>query len=288
MTKREVDDVTGTETTGHEWDGIKELNTPLPSWWLYVLYATILISVVYWVLMPAWPGLNDYTKGVLGHSDRVDVARDMKALDSSRGEYWQKLKSVPIETVVQDPDLLEFALAAGKTAFGDNCAGCHGAGGQGARGYPNLNDDAWLWGGSLDDIHHTITVGVRSTSPETRSAQMPAFGRDGILTPAEIDDVASFVRTLSHLDADRDAATRGAIVFKQQCMACHGETGQGNRELGAPDLTDADWIYGDDWVTIRQSVANSRSGVMPTWQNRLDEETIRALSVYVHSLGGGE
>jgi cytochrome c oxidase cbb3-type subunit 3 len=288
MTERDVDQHTGTETTGHEWDGIKELNTPLPLWWLWVFYATVLFAVIYWVLMPAWPGLNDHTKGVLGHSDRVNVAEDLKALKESRGEHWQKLSGVPLADVEHDPDLLEFAMVAGKAAFGDNCAGCHGSGGQGARGYPNLNDDVWLWGGSLDNIHQTITVGVRSTSASTRLSQMPAFGRDGLLPQAQIADVTEYVLRLSSQDADAAASLRGETVFREQCASCHGDFGKGNRELGAPDLTDQEWLYGGDRHTVYETVWNARGGVMPTWQGRLDDETIRALSVYVHSLGGGE
>jgi cytochrome c oxidase cbb3-type subunit 3 len=288
MTRREVDEHTGTETTGHEWDGIKELNTPLPLWWVWVFYATVLFAVGYWVLMPAWPGLTDYSKGVLGHSDRVNVAEDLKALEQSRGVHWQKLSGVSLKDVEHDPDLLEFAMVAGKAAFGDNCAGCHGAGGQGARGYPNLNDDVWIWGGSLDEIHKTISAGVRSTSPDTRVSQMPAFGREGILTSAQISDATEHVLTLSNRSSDKEASLRGETVFKEQCAACHGDRGKGNRELGAPDLTDQDWLYGGDRHAIYQSIWNARGGVMPTWQGRLDDETIRALSVYVHSLGGGE
>lgn len=288
MTKREIDDVTGTDTTGHEWDGIKELNTPLPKWWLYTLYASIAVAVVYWVLMPAWPGLNGYSKGVLGHSDRATLEVDMQALRASRGAHWKTLSSVPLQAVEQDPELLEFALVAGKATFGDNCAGCHGSGGQGGRGYPNLNDDVWLWGGTLEDILTTVSHGVRSTSAETRVSDMPAFGRDGILTPTQIDDVVEYVFSFSHQDARGEAVARGRTIFAEQCTACHGPAGQGKREVGAPDLTDADWLYGGDRATLRQTVWSARRGVMPTWHGRLDDETIRAVSVYVHSLGGGE
>lgn len=288
MTKREVDQHTQTETTGHEWDGIKELDTPLPLWWLWVFYATVGIAIVYWVLMPSWPGLTSYTKGVLGHSDRAQVKEDLRALDTTRGAYWKKLSAISLAEAERDPKLLEFAMVAGKAAFGDNCAGCHGSGAQGGRGYPNLNDDVWLWGGSLSDIHKTISSGIRSKSAETRSSQMPAFGRDQILSQDQVNEVVEYVMSISRQESDRAMALRGETIFREQCVACHGESGQGKREVGAPDLTDADWLYGGDRETIRQTVWGARSGVMPTWEGRLDEETIRALTIYVHSLGGGE
>ncbi|MBI1329705.1 MAG: cytochrome-c oxidase, cbb3-type subunit III [Alphaproteobacteria bacterium] len=285
---KEVDSHSGTETTGHEWDGIKELNTPLPRWWLGIFYACIVWSIGYWVVMPAWPMINGYTHGMLNHSQRVNVANDIAALKSARHASESKLASASMDHIQSNPDLLQFALAEGKAAFGDNCAPCHGSGAQGSKGYPNLNDDVWLWGGKLADIQHTITVGVRSTSAETRQSQMPAFGKDGILKPAQIRDLTEYVVALSHRPANAAAVKRARQLFSDNCAACHGEDGKGNREFGAPNLTDADWLYGGSPQEISTQIYLGRGGVMPTWQGRLSPETIKSLAIYVHSLGGGE
>ncbi len=285
---RERDDISGVDTTGHEWDGIKELDNPLPRWWLWIFYASIFWSVGYWVVMPAWPLLTDYTRGVIGHSQRLNIIADMDALKTARAGLGEKLSTASLESIEADPDLQQAALAWGKSAFGDNCATCHGAGGQGAKGYPNLNDDIWLWGGTLDDIRHTITVGIRSPHPDTRTSQMPAFGRDGILPDEEIRDLAEHVLAFSGRATDAEAAARATESFANNCAACHGDDGKGKLEFGAPDLTDGDWLYGGDKKTIVETITNARSGVMPTWAGRLDAPTINALAVYVHSLGGGK
>jgi cytochrome c oxidase cbb3-type subunit 3 len=288
VTRKEIDAQSGTETTGHEWDGIKELNTPLPRWWLWVFYATVIWSVGYWVLYPAWPTLTGYTQGVLNQSQRDDVAKAVQALKAQRAELGQKLAAASLEQIEADPNLLQFAREAGKSAFGDNCATCHGSGAQGFKGYPNLNDDVWLWGGKLDDIKKTITVGVRSTHPDTRVSLMPAFGKDKMLEPAQINDVVEYVVSLSGGKADGQAASRGAQLFADNCASCHGAEGKGMREFGAPNLTDKEWLYGGSREDIKAQVVNGRNGVMPTWGSRLDPITIDALAVYVHSLGGGE
>jgi len=286
--KREKDAITGVETTGHEWDGISEVDNPLPRWWLWIFYGCVVWSIGYWVVMPAWPLLTDYTRGIWGHSQRQQVVADLDALKASRGAIGEKLTSMTLEQIEADPTAQQAALAWGKSAFGDNCATCHGAGGGGAKGYPNLNDDVWLWGGSLEDIRHTITVGVRSTSEETRQSQMPAFGRDGILEPAQIRDLSEYVLNLSGRSTDPEAVGRATQLFADNCSTCHGADGKGNRAFGAPNLTDADWLYGGDKQTIIETITKARSGVMPTWGGRLDAPTINALAVYVHSLGGGE
>lgn len=288
MAKREKDAHTGTETTGHEWDGIKELDTPLPRWWLWVFYATIVWAFGYWIVYPAWPMLTDYTRGVLNQSQREDVAKAIEQLKAVRAEGGQKLITVSLDQVEKDANLLQYAMAAGRSAFGDNCATCHGSGAQGFKGYPNLNDDVWIWGGTLSDIQHTITVGVRSTHPDTRMSQMPAFGRDKMLEPAQIDDLVEYVVSVSGGQAKQEAVARAAPLFKEQCAACHGDDAKGKRDMGAPNLTDADWLYGGTRADIRGQIVNGRGGVMPTWANRLDQATINALAVYVHSLGGGE
>ena len=286
MSKKEVDDVSGTQTTGHDWDGIKELDTPTPRWWLVILYATIVWAVGYWIVYPAWPGISSYTHGLWNHSQRDEVTTDVAALKSARAGREQAFAS--LADIQNNPELLQFAMAEGKAAFGDNCAPCHGAGGQGARGYPNLNDDVWLWGGKLTDIQHTITVGVRSTSADTRQSQMPAFGRDGIIKPAQVDDLTEYVVHLSGRAADARAVRRATPLFADNCAACHGPEGKGNRSFGAPNLTDNEWEYGSARDDIHDQIWNGHGGVMPTWSGRLSPEEIKAVAVYVHNLGGGE
>lgn len=286
--KREKDDHSGVETTGHEWDGIRELDNPLPRWWLYIFYACCLWAVGYWILMPAWPLVSDYTRGVLGHSQRLEVKADLAALQASRADLGAKLASLTPQQIEADPQLQEAALAWGKSAFGDNCATCHGAGAAGNVGYPNLNDDIWIWGGTLDDIRHTLTVGIRGTHPDTRQSAMPAFGRDGLLEAVQIRDLSEYVLNFSGRSSDPDAVQRATPLFADNCAVCHGAEGKGNQELGAPNLTDADWLYGGDKATIVTTITNARAGVMPTWGGRLDTPTINALAVYVHSLGGGQ
>lgn len=286
---KEIDHVTGMETTGHEWDGIKELNTPLPRWWLILFYACIAFAAAYWVLMPAWPTTSGYTHGLLDHSARDDAAAGIKALGQARAAKERALTHETLKQIEANPDLLQFALAEGRAAFGDNCAPCHGSGAQGAHGYPNLNDDVWIWGGTLDDIQHTITVGVRSTSPDTRQSQMPAFGRDGILPAAQIDTLTRYVLHLRGHAVQAAIVSRGAKLFAENCSACHGAKGKGNRGFGAPDLTVREgWLYGDRLEDIHDQIWNGHGGVMPTWGGRLSPETIKSLAIYVHSLGGGE
>jgi cytochrome c oxidase cbb3-type subunit 3 len=287
--KRPIDDHSGVETTGHEWDGIKELDNPLPRWWLWVFWATILTSAIYWVLMPAWPGVTGYTRGLLGHSDRAAVSADLAALKAQRAVSGQKLLSASLDQIEADPALQAYALVAGGAVFGDNCATCHGSGGAGAKGYPNLRDDVWLWGGTAEEIEKTIRVGVRSTHPGTRASMMPAFGRDEMLEPARIADVTEYVWSLSGHRVDSLAAGRGAAVFAEQCAACHGPAGKGDPAQGAPDLTDGEWLYRDkdQKQAIHDQIWYGRGGVMPTWEGRFDDATLKALAVYVHANAGG-
>ena len=284
----ERDAVTGRETTGHEWDGIKELNTPLPKWWVYVFIATIVWSFGYWVVYPAWPGITGYTKGLLGYSTRGSFDETMQAATEGRRQWTDRLAAASVQEIAADPDLLAYSVAGGRTLFAENCAPCHGTGGQGAPGYPNLADDSWMWGGDLAAIERTIRYGVRSGHAEARVSEMPRFGADGLLQRAQISDVADYVLSLSGGAADAAAVERGRTVFAENCLACHGEGGVGNRELGAPALDDAIWLYGGDKAAVEQQVTKPRHGVMPTWSGRLDEVSIKLLSVYVHSLGGGE
>ncbi len=286
-TKIEKDAITGTETTGHEWDGIKELNTPLPKWWLYVFYACILWSVVWYVLYPAWPTLSTHSAGLLGYTTRGTVAKDIAAQDAQRAPYLNRIRAASLAQIESDPDLLAFATTGGRAVFSDNCVPCHGPGGGGGKGFPNLADDDWLWGGTVDAIHQTIAFGVRNANDKSRQSQMPRFGADGILKPAQINDVAEYVLSLSGRSQDAKAAGRGKPIFAENCAACHGENGQGNQEVGAPNLTDRIWLYGGDKTTIVQTITYARNGSMPAWSERFDDTTIKMLAVYVHSLGGG-
>jgi cytochrome c oxidase cbb3-type subunit III len=291
--KRDIDDVSGVETTGHSWDGIKELNNPLPRWWLYVFYASIVWAIGYMIFMPAIPALPGTgmtnTLGLRGHSDRAIVAEEVQALRSERAAAASRLVTASLSEIETDMSLQQFAMAMGESAFGDNCATCHGAGGRGAKGYPMLADDIWLWDGTLDGIEYTLRHGIRHTDdPDTRRNSMPAFGRDGMLTQKEIDDLVHYVVDLSGREADSAAVARAAPIFATQCVSCHGADGKGNRQLGAPNLTDHEWLFGGEPRDIQQTIYSARNAHMPAWQGRLDDPTIKALAVYVHSLGGGE
>jgi cytochrome c oxidase cbb3-type subunit 3 len=286
----DFDPITGTTTTGHVWDGIRELNTPLPRWWLWLFYATILWSVGYWIVYPSWPLMSSYTTGAFHWQSRNAVLSDLEGLKAQRGPLADKLAAASLQEIASDPLLNDFARAQGRPAFAENCAPCHGAGGGGGRGYPNLNDDEWIWGGSLEEIAQTIRHGIRSADADARQgAAMPAFGRDGILKRADVDNVADYVRSLAGLPVGANAnLAAGKKVFADNCAVCHGDAGKGKRELGAPNLSDAIWLYGADKAGIAEGVWNGRGGVMPAWAGRLDDATIKALAIYVHSFGGGE
>lgn len=284
--QRETDAVSGVETTGHEWDGIRELDNPLPRWWLWVFWASVLFAIGYWVAMPAWPGISGYTRGLLGQSDRQTVASALADLKSQRGANAAKLKHASLEQIESDPALQAYALSVGQSVFGDNCATCHGPGGAGAKGYPNLRDDVWLWGGTLQDISTTLKHGIRSGDKQARVSQMPAFGRDGMLDDKQIADLTEYVFTLSGRPADRAAAGRAAVTFAEQCASCHGPAGKGGQSVGAPDLTDGEWLYGSDRAAISGQIYYGRNGVMPAWGQRFDDETIKAIAVYIHANSG--
>ncbi|MCW1843137.1 cytochrome-c oxidase, cbb3-type subunit III [Prosthecomicrobium hirschii] len=285
MAEKDIDRLSGISTTGHEWDGLKELNNPLPKWWLWTWYACIAWALVYYVLYPSWPLASSYTKGLLGYSQRQDALDKVAEGQAARAVIGKGLATAELSAIAADPKMREFAMANGKAAFGDNCAPCHGSAGVGGPGFPSLQDDDWLWGGKLSDIHQTLKVGIRSTHDETRQTQMPAFGKDGVLKKDEISTVADYVLSLS---GKGTATPAGKQLFADNCASCHGEDGKGNIEMGAPNLTDAIWLYGGTKEKIVETVTNSRAGVMPTWEGRLDPVTIKSLAVYVHSLGGGK
>jgi cytochrome c oxidase cbb3-type subunit 3 len=288
VTEHEIDEVTGQQTTGHEWDGIKELNSPIPRWWLYTFYVTIAWGIAFMIAMPSIPLVNDYTKGVLGYSQRAAVRADIEEARADQSAFRDRIEQSSLEEIRDIPDLFDFAVAGGKSAFSVNCSQCHGAGGAGAPGFPNLNDDAWIWGGKPAEILDTIRVGIRSDHPDTRFNQMPAFLADELLTREEVSNVVEYVLKISDQSHERDAAARGQTVFREQCSSCHQESGKGNRELGAPNLADAIWLYGGSRDEIRRTVSLARNGVMPAWEDKLDEVTRKQLATYVHALGGGE
>ncbi len=289
MANKELDAVTGVETTGHVWDGdIKELNKPLPRWWLYVLYATIVWAIGYWIVYPAWPTIDGYTRGVLRYSQRDAVANEVVSAKASQAKYFAAIATKSVDEIKNDPDLMEFVLRGGAAQFGNNCAPCHGKGAQGFKGYPNLNDDDWLWSGSFEGIEKTIRLGIRSGNAEGHDSAMPRFGLDQVLTNGQISDVAEFVLSLSGASNDAEAKTRGAAIFAEQCVACYGPEGKGTAEMGAPNLTDGIWLYGGRKTDVEESVRTGRGGMMPAWEGKLDPVTIKMLAIYVHSLGGGK
>lgn len=287
---RRVDEATGTSTVGHEWDGIEELNTPLPRWWLWTFYICIAWAFVYAALYPAWPMLHGATKGALGWSSRGQLAQEMRADAKRRAPVVNAIATTALTDFPAKPQLMQAAVQGGGAAFRVHCIQCHGAGGAGLKKlYPSLTDDDWLWGGDLSSIQYTITHGIRNPDHEaTRASQMPAFGRDGILDAPQIDDVVSYVRTISGQEKAGAASTRGAAIFEANCAVCHGPGGQGGRAVGAPKLTDAIWLYSGDRDSLSATINQPRNGVMPRWNSRLDPATIKMLSAYVYSLGGGE
>lgn len=285
----EIDDVSGVETTGHAWDGIKELNNPLPRWWVSVFIFSIVWSIGYWIAYPAWPTIKGYTSGILKYSTRDEIAADLANLNKSRSATMAALNGVKVADIEKNPELLVIARAQGKAAFGDNCVPCHGTGAAGSKGFPNLNDDDWLWGGTAEQIMQTIQYGIRSGHEKAHDGSMLAFGRDGILKSQEIATVASYVRSLSGLKVEHAFdAVAGQKLFAENCASCHGAEAKGNPEIGAPNLVDKIWLYGSDEASVIETITNGRSGVMPAWSSRLDPTTIKALAVYVHSLGGGK
>ena len=288
MSNKEIDDITGVETTGHEWDGIKELNNPLPRWWLWTFYGCIVFALGYSVAFPAWPLISSATTGLLGYSSRADFDTESAAAKLAQGGRTEQVSAMPVADILNDADLARFASAGGKSLFKVYCSQCHGTGATGAIGYPNLNDDEWIWGGSIDQIHSTITHGSRwMTDEDTHYNIMPNFGTDAILPPAEIDAVAKQVASLSGIEGGV-ASPEGQQLFTDNCAACHGDTGAGNPELGGPSLTDQIWLYEGSLAAIKTQVQQPRHGVMPAWGVRLGDIAVKELAVYVHGLGGGQ
>ena len=288
-TKIEKDAISGQNTTGHEWDGVKELNTPLPKWWLYTFYVCIAWAFVLFLLYPSIPYGTGYFHGILGYSPRKEVDADVAKLVEQRKGSMDRIAASSFDAIKADPALMEVALTSGRITFAEDCQPCHGAGGGGNPGYPALAAGAWLWGGTLADIQQTVTHGIRSTDPDARQSAMPHFGADGTLKPEEIEQVASYVwATFYGHPATGEDVSAGAQIFADNCAACHGEQGQGTREMGAPKLASQIHLYGNSRDAIVRQVNLPRQGIMPNWGARLSPATIKAVTLYVHSLGGGE
>ncbi|WP_115052032.1 cytochrome-c oxidase, cbb3-type subunit III [Brucella canis] len=287
MTDKQIDEVSGVSTTGHEWDGIKELDNPMPRWWLWTFYATIFWAIAYVIAYPAWPLISGSTAGLTGWSSRGQFWQENAKIAASRQGIIDQIKAKDVHEILADEELRQYAIAGGAAAFRVNCVQCHGSGAQGAPGYPNLNDDDWLWGGSIDDIVTTIRHGVRSPDdPEPRLSEMTAFA--DVLEPQQIRDVAAYVVNLSGTPHDPSMVPEGQKVFAENCAVCHGADAKGLREFGAPNLTDAIWLYGSGEDAIIRQVSHPKHGVMPAWEARLGDATVKQLAIFVHSLGGGE
>lgn len=287
MSEKEIDDISGVQTTGHEWDGIKELDNPLPKWWLYTMYATIVFAFGYMIWFPAIPLLEQSTPGLSGRTTRGDLKVELASFEQDKAAIEAKIAETPLEDIRSDPELFRYATAGGSSLYKVFCTQCHGSGAQGAPGYPNLNDDDWIWGGDMEAIYTTIAHGVRNEIDDnTRFSQMPNFG--DILSGAEIKAVANYVRQLSAQEHDEALATTGADLFADNCAACHSDNGKGMRDQGAPNLVDSLWLYGGTTEQITQQISNPKHGVMPPWLGKLGNAQVKQLTVYIHSLGGGE
>jgi len=281
--EREVDPVTGYDTTGHDWNGIKELNTPFPKIALVFLLLAFLYSVAAWILLPAWPTGRAYTRGLLGLDQGQMAVKGFEELGSLRQGWMARFDQPDFAALAADPALMAAAMPAAARLFGDNCAACHGTGGTGGPGFPVLDDGYWLWGGDPETVAETIRVGINSTDPDTRVAEMPSFswmGRDDRAA------LAGFVASLPSGKADWTGPA--ATLFTDNCAACHGDAGEGGLLNGAPSLTDAATIYGQDEATVAETLRRGRKGEMPSWAPRLSAAEIDLLALYVTRLGGGE
>ncbi|PTM94207.1 cytochrome-c oxidase, cbb3-type subunit III [Mycoplana dimorpha] len=284
---KHVDEISGVETTGHEWDGIRELNNPMPRWWVYTFYATIIWAIGYAIAYPSIPLVREATKGVLGFSSRAEVAVELANAKAAQAGQLEKIASSSLQEIIADPQLQQFAVAAGESAFKVNCAQCHGSGAAGSKGFPNLNDDDWIWGGSPDEIYQTIAHGIRyAGDDETRVSEMPAFG--DMLTTDEMRQTAAYVVSLTGTPSAPELVDKGKQLFADNCASCHGVDAKGNREMGAPNLADAIWLTGEGEQAVINQMKAPKHGVMPAWLPRLGDETVKQLTVFVHSLGGGE
>ena len=291
MEIEEIDPVSGRKTTGHEWNGIKELDTPVPRGVLIFLVATHLFALLWWVLLPTWPLGSTYTKGLLGIDQRTTVEEKMVAATAARSDWMNAIETKSFDEIGADEHLMQIVRETGHQLFGDNCAACHGSDGKGRSNYPDLTDEDWLWGGGPEKIAETLTVGINSRHSDTRIAQMPSFGRDEMLDRTQVRQVATYVHSLTNPETSTpeniEMVKAGQDIFLTTCAACHGEDAKGNQEVGAPNLTDKYWVYGGDLQTIIASIHGGRQGHMPTWDERLSETDIKILALYVDTLSRG-
>lgn len=287
MAELERDPHTGYLTTGHEWNGIKELNSPIP-WavWIFI-GVTHLFALIYWVLMPTFPLLTTYTKGLLHHDDRIEVQEAVQQAEAERSVWAKKITDENYQTILSDPALMQRVRQTGRTLFTDNCAACHGREARGATRFPDLTTESWLWGGTPEAVAETIRVGINSPHPESRVSQMLAFGKDGMLQRDAIDNVVAYVRSLSGAtDVSKEAVAKGAVIFSENCASCHGADAKGSTEVGAPNLTGGRWIYGSDPETLYQTIWGGRRGYMPSWEGRLSAFDRKLLVLYLMDLRG--
>lgn len=291
MSVKERDQYTGHMTTGHEWNGISELNTRVPAVLLFFLAAAVLFAIGYWYLMPAWPTGNDYTRGKLGVDQKDVVNRRLAEATALQGIWSDRFNSATYAEILEDPDLMQVVFESGPALFRDNCAMCHGQQGEGGLYFPRLTDNSWLWGDAPENIYTTLSVGINSGVENSRAAMMPAFGDFGILNSEQVTNIATFIRSLGNEDIGSGslvnellAVNQGRAEYAQFCVACHGAEGQGNSSIGAPNLADDYWIYGSDQQSVETSIQQGRAGHMPAWQNRLDETELKILSLYVAGL----
>lgn len=284
MSVKDRDPLTGHKTTGHEWNGITELNTRVPrSIWFFVI-VTHLWALIVWILLPTWPLVTTYTKGILGVDQRQEVEEAVIAANQARSDWAQQIDELDAEQIMAEPALSARVRATGHQLFGDNCSGCHGRDAAGGPGFPSLIDDAWLWGGDTDTIMETLRVGINAPHPETRYAEMMAFGRNGILDREQIRVVADYVQSLSGAQVAPARLEQGAEIFADNCASCHGEDGTGSTDLGAPNLTDDFWIYGGDDQSLFTTIHDGRAGWMPAWEGRLTLTERKILAVYLQQL----
>jgi cytochrome c oxidase cbb3-type subunit III len=292
MAVEERDPYTGYMTTGHEWNGIKELNTPVPRPVYFFLIVAALFAVVYWILMPAWPLGVTYTKGLLGIDQSTTVLESLKQAALERSVWTKRIETESFKEIQTDPGLMETVRQTGRTLFRDNCAACHGSDAQGGRGFPNLTTASWLWGGDPENIVETIRVGINSVHPQSRASQMMAFGRDQMLNKDEIENVVNYVRSLSDPAVAKDIPAAkidaGKAVFAANCVTCHGDDAKGKADLGAPNLTDKFWINGGDAESIYTTVWGGRQGHMPSWEGRLSSLDRKILALYLFDLRRAE
>ncbi|OHV21644.1 cytochrome-c oxidase, cbb3-type subunit III [Rhizobium sp. RMa-01] len=288
MAIEEIDQITGRRTTGHIWNGIKELDTPIPRGVLLFLIVTHLFALLWWILLPAWPLGTTYTKGLIGGSQKQTVERKIVEAAASRAPWTAKIEKASFDEIRADAQLMSKVNASGHQLFGDNCAACHGRDGKGGQNYPDLTDNDWLWGGEPDRIVETLTVGVNSRHSNSRVSQMPAFGADEMLDRKQVTDVAAYVYSLSNSASSEERVgdiEAGRELFKTTCASCHGDNAKGKIDLGAPNLTDASWVYGGTLSRIVETVHGGRQGHMPTWDERLTPAEIKILALYVSGMG---